>query len=224
MGGYKMITLRRVQKAFQTGSSRQDILRRVDLQIDPGEYVAIMGKSGSGKSTLLNILGALDSTDSGEYILAGKPVHKMRQSKRTALRNTEIGFVFQQFQLIPNLSVYQNVLLPLTYGRKKLGRKKARVLQLLEEVGLADKRKQKPSRLSGGEKQRAAIARALVNEPSILLADEPTGSLDEATTKTILQLFDRVHQQGTTIVVITHDQEVADRAQRVIHLKDGVLA
>ncbi|MCM3791219.1 ABC transporter ATP-binding protein [Domibacillus indicus] len=219
-----MITLRRVQKAFQTGSSRQDILRSVDLQIDPGEYVAIMGKSGSGKSTLLNILGALDSTDSGEYILAGKPVHKMRQSKRTALRNTEIGFVFQQFQLIPNLSVYQNVLLPLTYGRKKLGRKKARVLQLLEEVGLADKRKQKPSRLSGGEKQRAAIARALVNEPSILLADEPTGSLDEATTETILQLFDRVHQQGTTIVVITHDQEVADRAQRVIHLKDGVLA
>ncbi|MEM1502865.1 ABC transporter ATP-binding protein [Domibacillus sp. 8LH] len=219
-----MITLRRVQKAFQTGSSRQDILRSVDLQIDPGEYVAIMGKSGSGKSTLLNILGALDSTDSGEYILAGKPVHKMRQSKRTALRNTEIGFVFQQFQLIPNLSVYQNVLLPLTYGRKKLGRKKARVLQLLEEVGLADKKKQKPSRLSGGEKQRAAIARALVNEPSILLADEPTGSLDEATTETILQLFDRVHQQGTTIVVITHDQEVADRAQRVIHLKDGVLA
>ncbi|WP_309089113.1 ABC transporter ATP-binding protein [Domibacillus sp.] len=219
-----MITLRRVQKAFQTGSSRQDILRSVDLQIDPGEYVAIMGKSGSGKSTLLNILGALDSTDSGEYILAGKPVHKMRQSKRTALRNTEIGFVFQQFQLIPNLSVYQNVLLPLTYGRKKLGRKKARVLQMLEEVGLADKKKQKPSRLSGGEKQRAAIARALVNEPSILLADEPTGSLDEATTETILQLFDRVHQQGTTIVVITHDQEVADRAQRVIHLKDGVLA
>ncbi|WP_050179738.1 ABC transporter ATP-binding protein [Domibacillus robiginosus] len=218
-----MIQLHRIKKAFHTGSGKQDILRSVDLHVNTGEYVAIMGKSGSGKSTLLNILGALDSADSGEYVLAGKPVHKMRQAKRTGLRNNEIGFVFQQFQLIPNLSVYQNVLLPLTYGRKKLGRKKARVMQLLEEVGLADKRKQKPARLSGGEKQRAAIARALVNEPSILLADEPTGSLDETTTETILQLFDRVHQQGTTIVVITHDQEVANRAQRVIHLRNGVL-
>ena len=217
-----MITLRQIKKAFHSGSGKQEILRGIDLQIDPGEYVAIMGKSGSGKSTLLNILGALDTADSGEYILAQKPVHKMRQRKQTALRNAEIGFVFQQFQLIPNLSVYQNVLLPLTYGRKRLGRKKARVLQLLEEVGLADKKGQKPIRLSGGEKQRVAIARALVNEPSVLLADEPTGSLDEATTESILQLFDRVHQQGTTIVVITHDQEVADRAQRVIHLRNGV--
>lgn len=218
-----MITLQRINKTFRTGHGEQEILRSIDLHVGPGEYVAIMGKSGSGKSTLLNILGALDSADSGEYILAGKPVHKMRQGKRTALRNNEIGFVFQQFQLISNLSVYQNVLLPLTYGRKKLGRKKVRVMQLLEEVGLSNKKKQKPAQLSGGEKQRAAIARALVNEPSILLADEPTGSLDETTTETILQLFDRVHQQGTTIVVITHDQEVANRAQRVIHLRNGVL-
>ncbi|MCP3761344.1 ABC transporter ATP-binding protein [Domibacillus sp. A3M-37] len=219
-----MITLHNIKKAFHSSGSKQEILRGIDLQIDPGEYVAIMGKSGSGKSTLLNILGALDAADSGEYILADKPVHNMRQSKRTALRNAEIGFVFQQFQLISNLSVYQNVLLPLTYGRKRLGKKKARVLQLLDEVGLADKKHQKPVRLSGGEKQRVAIARALVNEPAILLADEPTGSLDETTTESILQLFDRVHQQGTIIIVITHDQEVADRAERVIHLRNGVFA
>lgn len=219
-----MITLHQIKKAFHSGSSTQNILCGADLKVEPGEYVAIMGKSGSGKSTLLNIIGALDAADSGEYILAGKQVHKMWESRRTALRNAEIGFVFQQFQLIPNLSVYQNVLLPLTYGRKRLGKKKARVLKLLDEVGLADKKHQKPVRLSGGEKQRVAIARALVNEPSLLLADEPTGSLDEATTESILQLFDRVHQQGTTIVVITHDQEVADRADRVVHLQNGVLA
>ena len=151
-----MITLQRIKKTFRTGHGEQEILRSIDLHVGPGEYVAIMGKSGSGKSTLLNILGALDSADSGEYILAGKPVHKMRQRKRTALRNNEIGFVFQQFQLIPNLSVYQNVLLPLTYGRKKLGKKKARVFQLLSEVGLADKKQQKPARLSGGPGGKAA--------------------------------------------------------------------
>lgn len=218
-----MIELNQIKKAFRAGSSTQNILCGADLKVEPGEYIAIMGKSGSGKSTLLNILGALDGADSGEYILAGKHVHKMREGRRTALRNAEIGFVFQQFQLIPNVSVYQNVLLPLTYGRSRLGKKRARVMKLLEEVGLADKRNQKPARLSGGEKQRVAIARALVNEPSLLLADEPTGSLDEATTESILQLFDRVHQQGTTIIVITHDQEVADRAGRVVHLRNGVL-
>ena len=161
--------------------------------------------------------------DNGEYELAGKSVHKMSRGRRAALRNKEIGFVFQHFQLIPNLSVYQNVLLPLTYGRKRLGKKKSRVLALLDEVGLLDKKGQKPDRLSGGEKQRVAIARALVNEPGLILADEPTGSLDEETTESILSLFDKVHKNGATIVVITHDLEVAERADRILRLQNGVL-
>jgi putative ABC transport system ATP-binding protein len=218
-----MLELRNVRKHYRSGTEKMDILRGVDLRVEQGEYVAIMGKSGSGKSTMLNLLGTLDSLDSGEYELAGKQVHKMRSIRRTALRNEEIGFVFQHFQLIPNLSVYRNVLLPLTYGRKRLKGKKTRVMELLDEVGLLSKKSQKPDRLSGGEKQRVAIARALVNEPSLILADEPTGSLDEETTESILNLFDRVHKKGATIVVITHDIEVAKRAGRILHLQNGVL-
>lgn len=214
-----MIQFQEIQKSF----GKQDVLRGASLHVAPGEYVAIMGKSGSGKSTLLNIMGAMEDADAGRYQLAGHHVHKMSARKRTALRNAEIGFVFQQFQLIPNLSVYQNVKLPLTYGRKKLGVKQGRVLKALEDVGLLEKKAQKPGRLSGGEKQRVAIARALVNEPSMLLADEPTGSLDESTTETIMALFDEVHARGTTIVMITHDPEVAARAERVVHLRNGVL-
>lgn len=222
-GGYWMIELKDVQKYYRSGNLKSTVLRGVNLNVKQGEYIAIMGKSGSGKSTMLNLLGTLDVLDFGEYKLAGKSVHKMSRAKRVRLRNEEIGFVFQHFQLIPNLSVYQNVLLPLTYGRKRLGKKKTRVLGLLEEMGLSDKLHQKPDRLSGGEKQRVAIARALVNEPGLILADEPTGSLDEETTESILSLFDRVHEKGATIVVITHDQEVAERADRIIHLQNGVL-
>ncbi|RHW39542.1 ABC transporter ATP-binding protein [Lysinibacillus yapensis] len=218
-----MIEFRNVKKHYRSGNLDVEILRGVNLHVKKGEYIAIMGKSGSGKSTILNLLGALDSFNTGEYILAGRSVHKMRANRRTALRNNEIGFVFQQFHLIPNLSVYQNVRLPLTYSRKRLGRKKARVHNLLDEVGLLHKKRAKPAQLSGGEKQRVAIARALVNEPSILLADEPTGSLDEATTQSILSLFDRLHESGVTIVMITHDIEVANRAERIVHLQNGVL-
>lgn len=218
-----MIELKDVRKHYRSGNLKSEVLRGVNLQVKQGEYVAIMGKSGSGKSTMLNLLGTLDVLDTGEYKLAGKSVHKMSRGKRVRLRNEEIGFVFQHFQLIPNLSVYQNVLLPLTYGRKRLGKKKARVLALLDEMGLLDKKNQKPDRLSGGEKQRVAIARALVNEPGLILADEPTGSLDEETSESILSLFDRVHEQGATIVVITHDQEVAERAERILRLQNGVL-
>ncbi|SER69259.1 ABC transporter ATP-binding protein [Psychrobacillus sp. OK032] len=218
-----MIELRDVRKYYRSGNRKAEILRGVNLQVEPGEYVAIMGKSGSGKSTMLNLLGALDNLDSGTYELAGKSVHRMSRGRRAKLRNEEIGFVFQHFQLIPNLSVYQNVLLPLTYGRKRLRRKKSRVLALLDEMGISNKKNQKPDRLSGGEKQRVAIARALVNEPSLILADEPTGSLDEETTESILNLFDRVHKNGATIVVITHDIEVAERAERILHLQNGVL-
>lgn len=218
-----MIEFLEVKKHFRSGNQEFEVLRGVNLQVAKGEYIAIMGKSGSGKSTLLNLLGALDSFNAGEYELAGKRVHKMSASRRTALRNDEIGFVFQHFHLIPNLSVYQNVRLPLTYSRKRMTRKKARVHKLLEEVGLLHRRKAKPSQLSGGEKQRVAIARALVNEPSIILADEPTGSLDEATTQSILALFDQLHESGVTIVMITHDVEVANRAERIVHLQNGVL-
>ncbi|WP_144513849.1 ABC transporter ATP-binding protein [Bacillus sp. FJAT-22090] len=218
-----MIELRDVRKHYRSASGKTEILRGVDLLVEKGEYVAIMGKSGSGKSTMLNLLGTLDLLDNGTYELAGKPVEKMSKSRRSRLRNEEIGFVFQHFQLIPNLSVYQNVLLPLTYGRKRLRRKKARVLALLEEMGLLHKKNQKPNRLSGGEKQRVAIARALVNEPGLILADEPTGSLDEETSENILSIFDRMHKQGATIIVITHDIEVAERADRILHLQNGVL-
>lgn len=218
-----MIEFRDVRKYYRSGGRKIEILRGVDLRVEQGEYIAIMGTSGSGKSTMLNLLGTLDTLDSGEYELVGKSVHKMSRGRRDALRNEEIGFVFQNFQLIPNLSVYQNVLLPLTYGRKRLRRKKARVLEILDEVGLIHKKGQKPDRLSGGEKQRVAIARALVNEPGLILADEPTGSLDEETTESILSLFDSVHAQGATIVVITHDMEVAKRADRILRLQNGVL-
>lgn len=223
IGGFRLIELREARKVYRSGSGKDEILRGIDLLVEKGEYVAIMGKSGSGKSTLLNLLGALDVLDAGEYELAGKSVHEMRQGRRAALRNEEIGFVFQHFQLIPNLSVYQNVLLPLVYGKKRLGKKRSRVLSLLDEVGLLDKKNQKPARLSGGEKQRVAIARALVNEPGLILADEPTGSLDEETTESVLNLFDRVHKQGTTIMMITHDHDVAKRADRILRLQNGVL-
>lgn len=218
-----MLELRDVRKHYHSGSEKAEILRGVNLHVERGEYVAIMGKSGSGKSTMLNLLGTLDRLDSGEYELAGKSVHKMWSGRRAALRNDEIGFVFQHLQLIPNLSVYQNVLLPLIYGNNRVKRKKSRVLALLDDVGLLDKKNQKPDRLSGGEKQRVAIARALINEPGLILADEPTGSLDEETTESILNLFDRVHKKGATIVIITHDLEVAERADRILHLKNGVL-
>lgn len=222
-GGYLMIELRDVRKCYRSGSAKNEILRGVNLSVAQGEFVAIMGKSGSGKSTILNLLGTLDVLDSGDYELAGKTVHKMSKGRRARLRNEEIGFVFQHFQLIPNMSVFQNVLLPLTYGQKRLRKKKSRVLSLLKEMGLSNKKQQKPDRLSGGEKQRVAIARALVNEPRLILADEPTGSLDEETTESILNLFDRVHKNGATIVIITHDIEVAERADRILHLQNGVL-
>ncbi|UAT30478.1 ABC transporter ATP-binding protein [Bacillus badius] len=218
-----MIELRDVQKHYRSGGEKLPILRGVNLHVEKGEYVAIMGKSGSGKSTLLNLLGTLDVLDSGEYELAGQAVHRMGKGKRAALRNEKIGFVFQQFQLIPNMSVYQNVLLPLTYGQKRWSGKRTKVLHLLKEVGLFHKRNQKPSRLSGGEKQRVAIARALVNEPDLILADEPTGSLDEETTENVLQLMEQVHADGATVIMITHDLEVAKRAERILLLRNGML-
>lgn len=214
-----MISLTNITKSYAS----EKVLQNLNLTIAQGEYVAIMGSSGSGKSTLMNIIGTLEKPDSGEYFFLDNKVHHMSKRKLSLLRNNHIGFVFQSFQLIPNQSVYQNVLLPLIYKRKWVLNKKKHVQKALQLVGVEGKLHQKPQQLSGGQKQRVAIARAIINEPSLLLADEPTGSLDEATTEVILQLFDFLHQRGATIVMITHDAEVAKRAQRVLLLKDGAL-
>ncbi|MFC7365186.1 MULTISPECIES: ABC transporter ATP-binding protein [Bhargavaea] len=216
-----MIRLKSISKSYRSAAGKDSVLEGLDFQVDEGEYVAIMGASGTGKSTLMNILGTLERPDAGEYIFRDKKIHKMSNRKLTLLRNEEIGFVFQNYQLIPNLSVYQNVLLPLAYKRKWQSRKRERVKKALSMVGLEEKLKAKPHQLSGGQKQRVAIARAIVNEPSLLLADEPTGSLDEKTTESILEIFDELHERGVTIILISHDPEVAKRAQRILHLKGG---
>lgn len=216
-----MIRLSNINKFYRSAAGKESVLEGLDFQLDEGEYVAIMGASGTGKSTLMNILGTLERPNGGEYIFRDKKVHRMGNGKLTLLRNKEIGFVFQNYQLIPNLSVYQNVLLPLSYKRKWQSKKRIRVKSALAMVGLEGKLKAKPHQLSGGQKQRVAIARAIVNEPSLLLADEPTGSLDEKTTESILEIFDELHERGVTIILITHDPEVAKRAERILHLKGG---
>lgn len=218
-----MITLSNITKSYKTASGTEVVLKGLNLHIKESEYVAIMGSSGSGKSTLMNILGTLERPDAGEYFCGEKKIHRMGKRQLALLRNQQIGFVFQNFQLIPNLSVYQNVMLPLVYGRKWFTGKKEMVRKALQMVGLEGKVHQKPYLLSGGQKQRVAIARAIVNGPSLLLADEPTGSLDEATTESILEIFDDLHQSGVTIIMITHDSEVAKRAERVLYLKGGVI-
>lgn len=218
-----MITLSNIHKSYQSASEREYVLKSLDFSIDKGEYVAIMGASGSGKSTLMNILGTLEQIDAGEYWYEDRRIDTMSKGKLTLLRNKKMGFVFQSFQLISNLSIYQNVMLPLIYNRKWFIRKKEIVRKALASVGLETKWRQKPHQLSGGQKQRVAIARAIVNEPSLLLADEPTGSLDEENTESILTIFDDLHQKGVTIILITHDPEVAKRAQRTLVLKNGIL-
>ncbi|WP_394238261.1 ABC transporter ATP-binding protein [Niallia oryzisoli] len=218
-----MIILSNIHKSYKSAAGKELVLKDLSFSIDKGEYVAIMGSSGAGKSTLMNILGTLERADAGEYLYEDKRIEKMSKGQLTLLRNEKIGFVFQNFQLIPNLSVSQNVLLPLIYNRKWFARKNDRVRKALDLVGLGAKMRQKPHQLSGGQKQRAAIARAIVNEPSLLLADEPTGSLDEENTEYILNIFDELHQKGVTIILITHDLEVAKRAQKIMMLKGGVL-
>lgn len=223
IGGFQMMTLSNIDKSYKSSAGREAVLRGLEFQISEGEYVAIMGSSGTGKSTLMNILGTLERPDAGEYLFRGKKIHQMSNRKLTLMRNKEIGFVFQNYQLIPSLSIYQNVMLPLEYHRKWFINKRNRVRKALMMVGLEGKLKSKPQHLSGGQKQRVAIARSIVNEPSLLLADEPTGSLDEETTKSILKIFDDLHQRGVTIILITHDMEVAKRAERIMYLKGGLL-
>jgi putative ABC transport system ATP-binding protein len=195
----------------------------VSLEVDPGEYVAIMGPSGSGKSTLMNLLGCLDTPDDGEYRLRGRLVSNMSSRQLAQVRNREVGFVFQSFALLPRATALQNVELPLVYGHVPRRERIRRALEALRNVGLADRANHRPTELSGGQRQRVAVARALVTGPSLLLADEPTGNLDTATGKEILTLFDRLHDAGHTILLVTHDADVAQRAGRRIVMRDGFI-
>lgn len=216
-----VIQLDKIAKHYKLAGGRESILKDLSLHIAKGEFAAIMGPSGSGKSTLLHILGGLDRPCEGTHLFQGHAMERVSERKRTAIRNEQIGFVFQNFQLIANLSVYQNVLLPLTYHNGFVRNKKQKVLRALESVGMAQYAEKYPHQLSGGQKQRVAIARAIINEPALLLADEPTGSLDEKNSEAIVQLFEQLHQQGTTIVLITHDHKVASRTNRILHLCYG---
>jgi putative ABC transport system ATP-binding protein len=218
-----VIDLQKIQKYYRTGGQSVHVLKGVDLHIREGELVSIMGSSGSGKSTLLNILGILDGFDSGSYLLAGQPVSKMGETEAAQLRNRMLGFVFQSFNLLPFKNAAENVALPLYYqgvGRKERNRRAEEILDL---VGLSDRKTFMPNQLSGGQKQRVAIARALVCKPKVILLDEPTGALDSRTTQEIMELLKDIHRRGNTLIIVTHEQDIADQCERQIFLRDGVV-
>ena len=218
-----ILDLTDVSKTYASGSLTVDALRGVTCAVDEGEYVAIMGPSGSGKSTLMHILGCLDVPTEGSYSLAGEDVSTMDESQLADVRNRRIGFVFQQFNLLPTLNAWRNVELPLTYAGVPRDERRRRAAEALGHVGLADRLDHRPGELSGGQQQRVSVARALVTQPSLILADEPTGNLDSASTADVMKLFAELHDQGRTIVLITHETEVAERAGRIIHIRDGQL-
>jgi len=221
-----LIELRDIHKTYYLGEVDLPVLKGVSLDIARGELVALMGASGSGKSTLMNILGCLDHPTSGEYCLDGHEITLLTAKERARLRNRIIGFVFQSFNLLPRTTALENVLMPLTYTKENLGehQMKQRAAELLQKVGLADRMDHQPSQLSGGEQQRVAIARSLVNQPRLLLADEPTGNLDSHTSEELLLMFQQINSaDGITIILVTHDPGVAKHAQRVIHIKDGLI-
>lgn len=199
------------------------MLKDISLDIFKNEYVALMGPSGSGKSTLMNILGCLDSPTSGKYILNGKDVSKIPDNDLAEVRNKEIGFVFQQFNLLPRLTAAENVALPLVYNGTSKKNRVNQSLEMLDRVGLADRSHHKPNELSGGQGQRVAIARALVNNPSIILADEPTGNLDSKTSAEIMEIFGKIHNDGNTVILITHEEDIAKYARRIVRMKDGII-
>ena len=218
-----MIDMKDVVKRYTLGGETIYALDHVSLHVDAGEYVAIIGPSGSGKSTLMNIIGCLDQADSGSYILNGKPIKKYRERQLARIRNRQIGFIFQGFNLLPKLSAFENVELPMIYQGIGARKRKAMAREALERVGLGGRMKHRPNQLSGGQQQRCAIARALAVKPSLILADEPTGNLDSKTGREIMEMFHELHEAGNTIVLITHDSKVARCAQRIIRIEDGRL-
>lgn len=218
-----VIHLENIRKSYYLGKQELKVLKGISLDINKNEYVALMGPSGSGKSTLMNLLGCLDSPTSGIYILNGKDVSKMPDNDLADVRNKEIGFVFQQFNLLPRLTAAENVALPLVYNGTSKKTRTQQAAEMLNRVGLADRSHHKPNELSGGQNQRVAIARALVNNPSIILADEPTGNLDSKTSKEIMDIFTKLHSEGNTIILVTHEEDIAHYAHRIIRLKDGVI-
>ena len=218
-----IIELEHINKYYQMGENQLHVLKDVSLTVEQGDYLAILGPSGSGKSTLMNVIGCMDHADSGEYVLDGEIIHKAKESELTKIRNEKIGFIFQKYHLIPTYNVLQNIVMPLLMRGMKLKDAKNESLEIIEMLGLKERMKHRPSELSGGQQQRVAIARALVGQPAILLADEPTGALDKNSGTEVLKLFQRLNDMGNTIVMITHDLEVATHAKRIARIVDGEL-
>ena len=218
-----IIKIRNIIRDFELGQEIVHVLKGIDLDIEKGEYVAIMGPSGSGKSTLMNLIGCLDTPTSGSYILNGKDVSQMSDDELAEIRNKEIGFVFQTFNLLPRTTALDNVALPMVYAGVSKKDRTERAIEVLNDVGLSDRMDHRPNQLSGGQRQRVAVGRALINKPSIILADEPTGNLDSKTGVEIMNLFENIHKAGNTIIVVTHEEEIASHADRIIRLRDGMI-
>jgi putative ABC transport system ATP-binding protein len=218
-----LIEIKDIKRNFVLGNEIVYVLKGIDLEIKKGEYVALMGPSGSGKSTLMNLLGCLDTPTSGSYVLNGKDVSKMDDNELAEIRNKEIGFVFQTFNLLPRTTALDNVALPMVYAGFSKTERNIRATEVLKQVNLGDRMDHQPNQLSGGQRQRVAIARALVNHPSIILADEPTGNLDSITSVEIMKLFGDIHANGNTVILVTHEEEIASYAHRIIRLRDGII-
>ncbi|KPK99895.1 MAG: macrolide ABC transporter ATP-binding protein [candidate division Zixibacteria bacterium SM23_73_3] len=218
-----MIKMQKIRKVYSTGKVEVEALKKIDLKIGENEFISIMGPSGSGKSTLMNLMGCLDTPTSGEYFLDGQKVESLRPNELAEIRNQKVGFVFQSFNLLPYATAFENVEVPLIFAGMPSRKRKKRAEELLEQVSLKDRADHKPTELSGGEMQRVSIARALANQPRLILADEPTGNLDSVSGKEIVDLFEDLWRQGHTIIVITHDTEISSRTKRIIKLKDGLI-